>query len=800
MAAARAEGPYQGFFPDFDQFGTPHAQYLTLQADPHLTMERVFSPTPRFIITDNGPNGTYILELQTVDIAHGGTGAVTQPLAAHGILNFPSSAAGDIWYRDTASTVARLAKGADGTYLTLSSGLPVWASPPTGAAAGATYIQASLDGTNTSERAWADGSGISHTDGGANGNWTVAVDSTVVRTTGAQSIAGVKTFSNNVTLTNGTSLVMKGASFDDTISITSPAAARTLTIPDPGADASFIMSQGAQTKAGVLTLSASPVLSTNTVTGSGANTVTFFTSSDTVVGRATTDTLSNKTHTAPIFGSASTLTLKQSTADYTVDWANPGGARAYHVTDIGAAGDFLMKTAGGAYTSGGVLYGDGNKAAFCGATGSAGIPLVSGTSGTGPPTFTALTVPGGGTGLTSCTTGDLFYGSGSNTIGKLAKGTANQCLMMDGTGTNVTWGAGGALVLGDCSPLFTTSESSLTGTFSLSNAAAKTVLSNNNTSSGAPAYNNLDPSMLYQSIFSGGRLTLESGVPVSSTDQTAKTTFYFTPAGPDGNVISIYDGTRFIPCTFTEISTSVPASTSTMYSVWATQSGGTVSITTNAWTNDTTPGTNGATTLLKGVLVSSSDNTKRYLGVIRTTTSSGQCEDSKKRRFVGNCNNRVLRELEAHDTTDTWTYATGTWRSANSSTTVGTARTEVAIPVADSLVTATYEVPLTTGLGYIGIAMNSTSTPAAATYANVNTGVANPISITGRFMPAPGYSYFQNLEKGHASTPIFSGDEGVEQYAHQTGFFLNDANNIIDFSTRRMLRNSAADAPERRAA
>jgi hypothetical protein len=50
---------------------------------------------------------------------------------------------------------------------------------------------------------------------------------------------------------------------------------------------------------------------------------------------------------------------------------------------------------------------------------------------------------------------------------------------------------------------------------------------------------------------SHGRLTLESGVPVSSTDQTAKTILYFTPYV--GNIISLYSGTTWEDKTFTEI-------------------------------------------------------------------------------------------------------------------------------------------------------------------------------------------------------------------------------------------------------
>jgi hypothetical protein len=47
----------------------------------------------------------------------------------------------------------------------------------------------------------------------------------------------------------------------------------------------------------------------------------------------------------------------------------------------------------------------------------------------------------GGTGVNTVTTGDLLYGSGTNTWGKLPKGTAYRSLIMDASATNVEWNA-----------------------------------------------------------------------------------------------------------------------------------------------------------------------------------------------------------------------------------------------------------------------------------------------------------------------------------------------------------------------
>ena len=65
-------------------------------------------------------------------------------------------------------------------------------------------------------------------------------------------------------------------------------------------------------------------------------------------------------------------------------------------------------------------------------------------------TFTVtdgIGVAGGGTGLTSFTAGDVLYASGTTTLTKLAKGTAEQVLAMNTGATAPDWGAGDLTVL-----------------------------------------------------------------------------------------------------------------------------------------------------------------------------------------------------------------------------------------------------------------------------------------------------------------------------------------------------------------
>ena len=156
-----------------------------------------------------------------------------------------------------------------------------------------------------------------------------------------------------------------------------------------------------------------------------------------------------------------------------------------------------------------------------------------------------------------------------------------------------------------------------------------------------------------------GRLTLETGVPVSTTDQTAKTTLYFTPYV--GNQITLYDGSSaWETIDFTEVSLSLSGYTAgSVYDIWGYNDGGTLTLESTIWTNTTTRAT--ALTRQDGVLVKTGATTRRYLGTICTTSTTGQCEDSVTKRYVWNLYNPVTRNL-FKSVSDTHTYASGTKR------------------------------------------------------------------------------------------------------------------------------------------
>ena len=161
-----------------------------------------------------------------------------------------------------------------------------------------------------------------------------------------------------------------------------------------------------------------------------------------------------------------------------------------------------------------------------------------------------------------------------------------------------------------------------------------------------------------------GRLTLTSGVPVTTSDVTGAGTIYFTPY--KGNRVALYDGTAWAIYTFSELSTTTPAGAGPVINdlfVYAT--GTAVALTKSAnWTNTTTRADSLDT--LNGIIVNGSDNTLRYLGTAAGTPSG--CQDSVTQRYLWNYYNRIPRTLvTAISVTGTWTYNTNSWRMVNGS-------------------------------------------------------------------------------------------------------------------------------------
>ncbi len=146
-----------------------------------------------------------------------------------------------------------------------------------------------------------------------------------------------------------------------------------------------------------------------------------------------------------------------------------------------------------------------------------------------------------------------------------------------------------------------------------------------------------------------GRLTLTTAVPITTSDVTAATTLYFTPC--IGNKIGLYDAAKgWTIISFTELSLDISGYTADKnYDIWVYNNAGTPTLDSTIWTDNTTRAT--ALAYQDGILIKNGDATRRYLGTIRITATTGQCEDSDTKRFVYNRYNRVPRRATKTDST-----------------------------------------------------------------------------------------------------------------------------------------------------
>jgi len=271
-------------------------------------------------------------------------------------------------------------------------------------------------------------------------------------------------------------------------------------------------------------------------------------------------------------------------------------------------------------------------------------------------------------------------------------------------------------------------------TFPTSDGSADQVLVTDG--SGNVSWTNIASAALNQTV--NGRLTLESGVPISTTDQTAKTTLYFTPHL--GNQIALYSGSSWSIYSFSELSLSLSGYTAnTNYDIFIYDNGGTLTLESTAWTNGTTRAT--SLVIQDGVYVKSGATTRRYLGTIRITGTTGQCEDSASTRFLWNYYNQAQRPLYATKVLN-HTYTSATIRPWGNVTTVGETRYQFVLGL--SSLTTHYHRNWSR-IMYVGLALDSTTTSNALTY-NQNTAGLYSHMAAYNVYPSDGYHYIQAVE------------------------------------------------------
>lgn len=157
-----------------------------------------------------------------------------------------------------------------------------------------------------------------------------------------------------------------------------------------------------------------------------------------------------------------------------------------------------------------------------------------------------------------------------------------------------------------------------------------------------------------------GRLTLQSGVAVSTSNQLSKTSIFYSPY--TGNTIGLYNGTNWDIVNFTTIPLNLGTmSSGSLYDIFGYNNNGSLSLELGpAWTDSLSRST--ALTVKDGILCKSGELTRRYLGTIRATTST-TTDDTLDRRYVWNASNRVERPLYYSPSPSiSWTYSSDTFR------------------------------------------------------------------------------------------------------------------------------------------
>lgn len=231
----------------------------------------------------------------------------------------------------------------------------------------------------------------------------------------------------------------------------------------------------------------------------------------------------------------------------------------------------------------------------------------------------------------------------------------------------------------------------------------------------------------------GGRLTTESGVAVGGATQAA--TLYYTPYLH--NRVRVWDGTRWLLKTFSEISLALTLTSGKNYDVFLDDDAATLSLSA-AWTNDTTRAD--ALGTQDSVRVLNSDKTKLFLGSIRAG-GTNTTDETVRKMYVSNYYNKTGRLLAISNSTS-HSYTTGAFRYWNNDQ----ALTQLEFLLCDPLEEEVYfafQGYHTSGIGSLySIGINGTS-PASI--------MGNPLGrFSGAYLSrlATGYHTVSNVEFG----------------------------------------------------
>lgn len=287
-----------------------------------------------------------------------------------------------------------------------------------------------------------------------------------------------------------------------------------------------------------------------------------------------------------------------------------------------------------------------------------------------------------------------------------------------------------------------------------------------------------------------GRLTLVSGTPVLTSDQTAKTAIYY--ALHVGDIVPIFNGYFWEDRVFSELTLTLDSTnhaSGSLYDVFIWDNAGTISIGTGpAWSSSTSRGTGAGTTEIErknGIWTNKNSITLKngsgsgtsgiaankalYVGTFYAT-ANGQTGMAFLPAAAGGGTNNILGLYNAYnrvrvsalcrDNTASWSYTSATWRARNNN---NSNRVSFVDGLQQSAVTAEAGSAMTTSSGNgaaVGVALDSTSaTPQGSVQNFVNAATRGADS----FAPSLGFHYVQALEQGATGVTFYGALNSQQQ-------------------------------------
>lgn len=284
----------------------------------------------------------------------------------------------------------------------------------------------------------------------------------------------------------------------------------------------------------------------------------------------------------------------------------------------------------------------------------------------------------------------------------------------------------------------------------------------------------------------GGRLTLSSNTPVMTANVIGATTIYYTPYAHD--LVGLYDGTKFEPTQFTELSQALSDSTkspaasaaSSLYDMFVWNDGGTLRCTRGpAWSSATARGVGAGTTELQRVLgryvnafaITNGPAAQRglYVGTIATNASNQvdwnlggiAAGGSAASLFVWNTYNRVAVRTFVGDSTNSWTYNVNTIRSSNNSTNM---RATMVVGLSEDIVEASFlqTVVATSDDLAVGIGLDSTTAFASQQALGYGDAISEGMFVSRwKGHPGIGRHFIQALEVTISGSVTYYGDNNI---------------------------------------